>query len=130
MIMDRYLGGSKVVVARIFAALAVLMAVIIVPGCGGDQPAGPSQPGGAVYTGEAEGGQGPVKVEVTVYQGEIQDIEVVEHNETPGLGDTAFNTLIPQIIEKQAVEGIDVWTGATYSSQALFQAVEEALSKS
>ncbi len=91
----------------------------------GDEPAADVE----VYTGEAEGGHGPVIVEVTLDDGEIVDIEVVQHNETEGLGDDAFEQLIPQIIEAQSTEGIDVVSGATVSSEALFEAVNDALSK-
>lgn len=82
-----------------------------------------------VYTGEAEGGHGPVIVEVTMAGDEIVKIEVVQENETKGLGDTAFENLIPKIIDAQSTDGIDVWTGATVSSEALFAAVNDAISK-
>ncbi|UNC91611.1 FMN-binding protein [Candidatus Contubernalis alkaliaceticus] len=86
--------------------------------------------GSQVYTGEAEGGHGPVIVEVTMDDGKIVSIEVIEENETKGLGDAAFEELIPKIIEAQSTEGIDTVSGATVSSNALFEAVDEAVAKS
>lgn len=85
--------------------------------------------GAQVYTGEAEGGHGPVIVEVTMEGEQIVSIEVVQENETKGLGDAAFEELIPKIIEAQSTEGIDVVTGATVSSNALFEAVQAAIAK-
>ena len=81
-----------------------------------------------VFTGEAEGAHDMVYVEVTMEDGLIVDIDV-EHNETEEVVDPAFDELIPQIIENQSTEGIDVVSGATYSSEALFEAVEDALAK-
>ncbi len=80
-------------------------------------------------TGEAEGGHGPVVVEVTMEGDQITGIEVVEEQETEDLGPPAFEELIPQIIDAQSTEGIDAVSGATVSSEALFEAVDEALDK-
>ena len=84
------------------------------------------EPEGEVYQGEAEGFGGTVVVEVVVDEGEMVDITVVEDPETPGYGDEAFDALIPQILDAQTTEGIDVHSGATVSSEALFEAVDEA----
>ncbi len=124
--------------------LSILLIGLLAVGCGGPTP--PSENGVSdendvneeeqaapsekeVYTGEAEGGWGPVIVEVTLDGDKIVNIEVVEQNETEGLGDTAIDELIPKIIEAQSTDGIDVVSGATASSNALIGAVNEALSK-
>ena len=118
--------------------LSILLIGLLAVGCGGPTPpsdngvndeeeAAPSDK--EVYTGEAEGGHGPVIVEVTMDGDEIVKIEVVEENETKGLGDAAFEELIPKIIDAQSTDGIDAVSGATVSSEALFGAVNEALSK-
>lgn len=127
----------------LFFLLSILLISLLAVGCGGSAPpsengvndendgneeqAAPSEK--EVYTGEAEGGWGPVIVEVTLDGDTIVNIEVVEQNETEGLGDTAIDELIPKIIEAQSTDGIDVVSGATASSNALIEAVNEALSK-
>jgi len=114
------MNSSKAIYLLLAAAL---LAGTFLTGCA------PPEPAVEAYTGEAEGGHGPVVVEVTMEDGTIVDIEVVEHTETEGLGDVAFEKLIPEIIERGSTEGIDVHSGATVSSEALFDAVNEALQK-
>ncbi|PKM81932.1 MAG: FMN-binding protein [Firmicutes bacterium HGW-Firmicutes-13] len=110
----------KVAVYILVLALVGVLAL----GCGGETP-----PAGDVYEGEAQGFGGPVKVKVTMDEGEIVDIEVVEHGETAGIGDVALEELSGKIIEAQSTEGIDVKSGATFSSEAIINAVNDALSK-
>ncbi|OZV11996.1 flavocytochrome c [Tissierella sp. P1] len=80
------------------------------------------------YIGEGKGINGTVKVEVTVTEDEITDIKVLEHNETPGVSDLAIDDLPLQIIEAQGL-GIDTVAGATMSSNAILEAVGQALEK-
>ncbi len=107
--------------STIYLFVFILLAGSLVVGCG--EAEAPAE----VYTGEAEGGHGPVVVEVTMEGDQIVDIEVVEEQETDYLGPPAFEELIPQIIDAQSTEGIDAVAGATVSSEALFEAVNEAL---
>lgn len=79
-----------------------------------------------VYEGEGAGNNGPIKVAVTVEGGKIAKIEVVEHQETPGLGDQAMDALISQMTESGS-SNVDSVTGATRSSEGLKTAVNEAL---
>ncbi|MCL1995017.1 MAG: FAD-dependent oxidoreductase [Defluviitaleaceae bacterium] len=77
----------------------------------------------AVGTG-GYGGDITLAVEFDAYS--ILSIDVVEHNESPGLADIAFNQLIPNIIEAQSTN-IDVITGATYTSSAILDGVNGAI---
>ncbi len=79
------------------------------------------------HTGTAEGYGGELEVEVTIADDEITGIEVVSHNETEGLGDGAFDDVISQIIENQSTEGVEAVSGATASSNAVIEAVDNAL---
>lgn len=67
-------------------------------------------------------------VTVTVSGSKITNIKVTDYYD-----DTTFmlkaQTLIPKIIELQKVTGVDVVTGATYSSNGILEAVKEALEK-
>ena len=80
-----------------------------------------------VYQGEATGNNGKIQVEVTVKDGFIDTIEVLEHHETSSIFMSIQNDLIPSIIYSQSTEGIDAVTGASNSSAAVFEAVNTAL---
>lgn len=80
------------------------------------------------YQGEATGNNGKISVEVTVKDGFIDTIEVLEHHETSTIFMSIQNDLIPSIIYSQSTEGIDAVTGASNSSSAVFEAVNMALS--
>jgi uncharacterized protein with FMN-binding domain len=100
--------------------LAALLAVVILSGCGG------SKWEDGTYTGEGQGNNGPVKVEVTVEGGKITEVSVIEHQETPVLSDGAIEQIPQSIVENQSLE-VDTVAGATVTSQAIINAVEAAL---
>lgn len=80
------------------------------------------------YIGEATSEiGGPIKVKVTMDGDKIANIEVLSHNETPGLSDAAFK-LTDTMIANNSTD-VDVATGATKTSEALIAAVNDALSK-
>ena len=71
---------------------------------------------------------GEVKVKVTMDGDKIAKIDVLSHNETPGISDPAFNTIPDAIIAAQSTT-VDTVTGATKTSEALIAAVNDALSQ-
>lgn len=79
-----------------------------------------------VYTGSAEGFGGKLTVQVTVAEGAIASVEVLEHDETPGISDPAFNQVPAAIVANQSWE-VDVVSGATYTSKAIMAATAAAL---
>lgn len=88
--------------------------------------------GPLLLTGESTLGMGgkehPLKVEILFYEDKITEITVVEHGETPEIADPAMKQLIQTLIGKESTEGVDVVSGATLTSKALLDAVEQALS--
>lgn len=81
------------------------------------------------YTGEAEGKDGVIKVQVTMEQADrIKDIKIVSQTETEGLGDAALNKIKEQILANQSL-AIDAVSGASLSSDAMLKAVEDAVKK-
>ena len=80
------------------------------------------------YIGEADGFGGKVKVKVTMDGDKIANIEVLESSETAAIADPAVASLIPKMIEGNTT-AVDVHTGATFTSNALINAVNDALSK-
>lgn len=78
------------------------------------------------YLGESNGIGGKVKVKVTVEGGKMTAIEIVEQNETVGIGDRAIASLPQAILDAQSVD-VDVVGGATATSNAIKNAVKAAL---
>lgn len=80
------------------------------------------------YIGEANGRNGPMKVEVTVDKNKITNIQVLSHRESAGLSDAPLTQLPKEIIDRQTLK-VDNIAGATFSSQGLIKATQNALSK-
>ena len=70
----------------------------------------------------------PIEVEVTFDAEKITDIKIVKHEETPGLGDKAFEKMIPEILAAQNTK-VDGMTSATMSSNALREAVDSCIAQ-
>ena len=67
-------------------------------------------------------------VKVTMDGDTIAAVEVIEHQETPGVGTNAINALPGAIVEAQSTE-VDAVAGATVSSTAIIDAVNQALAQ-
>ena len=78
------------------------------------------------YEGTAEGHNGPVTVEVILADGKITEVNVLEHEETEGASDPAIEQVPADIVEYQSTK-VDIVSGVTYSSNAIMDAVENAL---
>ena len=80
------------------------------------------------YIGVGKGFGGDVKVKVTMDGDKIAKIEVLEHGETAGISDPAFEKLPQAIIDANSTS-VDVVGGATYTSNGLIEAVNNALAQ-
>ncbi|SDL63372.1 RnfABCDGE type electron transport complex subunit D, partial [Halarsenatibacter silvermanii] len=78
------------------------------------------------YSGTAEGYQDDIEVEVTVENGEITDIQVIDHGETEDIAEPAFEELREAVISAQSID-VDTISGATGSSRGYLSAIENAL---
>lgn len=78
------------------------------------------------YFAEADSFGGLLQVRVVVADGAIETIQVLDHYDTPGIAEPAFTELIDWVIDAQALD-VDLYSGATFSSQGLIDAVEAAL---
>ena len=81
------------------------------------------------YTGEGKGRESMIQVQVDVKGGKIADIKVLKHGETEMIMAAPVETMIPEIVKKNGVEGVDSVGGATLSSEGIKAAVKDALSK-
>ena len=84
-------------------------------------------PANGVYEGSANGMGGAVKVAVTVEDGKISGVEVLEHKETAGISDPAIEQIPQAIVDAQSTD-VEAVTGATVTSEAIKEAVAAALS--
>ena len=76
--------------------------------------------------GTGRGYQGSIRVYVKVANGQIENIEVLEHRETQRIAEPAFPRLIDAILAQQNLD-IDAVSGATSSSRGFLEAVQNAL---
>lgn len=78
------------------------------------------------FKGTAEGKNGDVTVEVTLKNGEITNVEVTDQQETKGIADPALEK-VPQEIVDAGTPNVDAVSGATVTSNAIMNAVKDAL---
>ena len=133
---------------QLFILLAVITALVLFSACGGldqsiwtpDPVAPPAIPEGpppdvdsdwapGTYVGVGTGGYGgDITVEVEIDEdGRIASITVTDHRETQAFLAMAESIVLGTIISAQSTD-VDTFAGATLSSQALINAVEDALS--
>ena len=77
------------------------------------------------YTGAAKGYNGPVEVAVTFSDSAVTAIEVGANKETDHVGNVAFEPVIADILAANGT-GVDGVSGATFSSNAIRNAVNDA----
>ena len=99
----------------------VVLAAALIAGCatGGRGRTG-------VFTGSAVGHGGTLVVEVTVDRGNVTNIEVVQHNETPFFYALPFERVISGVMNHGTLN-VDNVAGATMTTMAMRSAVSEAL---
>ena len=79
-----------------------------------------------VYKATTLGRNGDMTVEVTIANDKIADVKVLEWSETHPIADLPRTKIAKDIIDNQSIE-VDVVSGATLTSFAMKQAVEECL---
>lgn len=79
------------------------------------------------YKATAKGMGGEFEVTVNIAAGRITGINVGENRETVGIGDKAIEQITQNVIAHNAVNGVDVLSGATITSTALLAAIAECL---
>ncbi len=90
-----------------------------------------------IYTGDIAskvmGYNGTTPLNITVKNGVIENIEVLDNQESPGYLKRATAKVLPQYIGKTVAEAkklnADIATGATYTSKALIQNIQMGLDK-
>lgn len=81
-----------------------------------------------VVTGTADGFGGTITAEVTVDDsGKITDLVLTGEDETPDIGGKALPELQKAIIAAGTIDGVDGVSGATYTSNGVFDAIRNAM---
>ena len=127
-------------------AVILLSMMLLLCGCGGKgdtpttaaettaaettaaEPAGDSTYKPGTYTASAQGNNGPVELSVTFSEDAITEITIGEHAETQGLSDPAFEKIPAAIVQYQSL-GVDTISGATYTSNAILDAVADCVAQ-
>jgi uncharacterized protein with FMN-binding domain len=90
--------------------------------------AAPAALNDGVYQGQGEGFAGPITVEVTITGGKMAAVKILQHSETPAISAPAREQIPALIVETQSTQ-VDAVAGATYTSEGIAAAVEDALAK-
>lgn len=78
------------------------------------------------YLATAKGYGGDFEVKVTLRDDKIIDIQTSEHHETPSIGGVAIEQMIENMKKENRCD-VDIVSGATKSSQAMIEAVSDAM---
>lgn len=109
------------------ALLCVAMVLMLLAGCGSSSSTAASGSVAGTYEGTGKGRNGDIVVAVTLDDDAvITNIEVKEQQETEGVGDIAFDQMIPKMVEHNTV-AVDAVATATLTSNGLLEAVRNAL---
>ncbi|MFZ7120510.1 MAG: FAD-dependent oxidoreductase [Eubacteriaceae bacterium] len=80
------------------------------------------------YTGTAMGKLGPITVEVTFDEDQIQNVEVVSQNETEALAEIPIERIPSSVVEYQSL-AVDTISGATLSSLGIINAIKDCVTQ-
>lgn len=80
------------------------------------------------YEGEGTGFGGPIDVKVTIENGQMKDVEIINAENEDGTYLETAKGVISKILDAQTPE-VDVMSGATFSSTGIKDAVADALQK-
>ncbi|MFB3891266.1 MAG: FMN-binding protein [Phycisphaerae bacterium] len=81
------------------------------------------------YTGQATGHKSQIEIEITIAAGKIISAKVTKQADDPAWYNRAATAIVPQIVLKQGVQGVNTVTGATRSSRGILNAAKAALAK-
>lgn len=79
------------------------------------------------FEGVGDGKKGPVAVSVTFLNDEIIKVEITVQEETPDIAQVVLDALPAQIVERQGTDDVDVFTGSSYTRDAIIAAVDQAM---
>lgn len=84
------------------------------------------KPKAETYTAKANGFVGYVKVQVSIVNGEITAVQILESTESDGIADPALEQIPAAIVAAQSTD-VDVVAGCSFASRAIMAAVDDCL---
>jgi fumarate reductase flavoprotein subunit len=81
-----------------------------------------------IYEGTGSGYRGQIRVSLQISQAGIEDITILEHEESAFPGLAAMEELLDLVLEIESTD-LDVISWATFSSRGFLEAVVDALKK-
>lgn len=119
---------------KVLAVGLMIMLVLSLVGCAGGsntKKAANSEDGkitfkAGTYKASVDGKNGPIEVEVTFSEHKIEDVKVVNFNETAGVSDASIKKIPEEIVKNQSLK-VDAVAGATVTSDALIAAVMDCV---
>ena len=79
------------------------------------------------FIGKGSGRNGQIEVAVTIFQGKIVDAKIISEKETPEITKGAKEAILAQFVKDGSTALIDTVSGATITSNAILDALDEAL---
>ncbi len=122
------MGGKKGIKRASILLICMLMVVSLISGCT-QQIVGSPQASvftSGTYTSKGTGFGGELEIEVSFSETEITDVKILNHSETKNIGDLALERIKNQIVSQQTL-AVEAVSGATRSSNAILEAVEDAV---
>lgn len=119
---------------KVLAVGLMIMLVLSLVGCAGGsntKKAANSEDGkitfkAGTYKASVDGKNGPIEVKVTFSEHKIEDVKVVNFNETAGVSDASIKKIPEEIVKNQSLK-VDAVAGATVTSDALLAAVMDCV---
>lgn len=106
----------------------LLASMLCLAGCSPKAPEVEGTYKAGTYTGTAKGNNADVVVEVVFSDEAIDSVTVKEHQETAGLADPALENVPADIVKYQSL-AVDTVAGATNTSKAILNAVEDCVNQ-
>lgn len=106
--------------------MVAVLALGMLTACGGQQPAADAVYKAGTIEKTVQGYGGDMVVKTTFTDNEIKEVLVTSHEETEGVGSVAIEEIPFAIVEAQSTE-VEAVAGATVSSNAIIEAVQQAI---
>ncbi|BES64395.1 urocanate reductase [Gottschalkiaceae bacterium SANA] len=118
---------------RILSVLLILMMIMTLAGCSqGSTVEEAKTVESAIqegtFTGNGEGKNGDIEVEVTIAGGVITEAKVLSSGDTEGISDAAITQVIAAVVANNSTN-VEAVSGASLTSYGLLEAIRDALSK-
>ncbi|GGH34200.1 flavocytochrome c [Paenibacillus segetis] len=114
---------------RILSLILVLTIVFTMAACGSKENSKTASDGTTTAIGVGSGKHGDIKVEVTLTNGQITEVKVLEQKENEVLAEPVYTQLRETVMQANSVE-VDVITGSSVTSKGYLDAIQDAIVKS